>query len=184
MPKRSESESGVTFYGEVDLNKKGEFSSFMPAWSYTQLLEDMKEQIDSKKRAIDSGLLDAERLVEVRAEHKRLKTRYDDIMASKPDMDMDKLDRLSKSIGDKISEAMFTRDQMKLGLADAHEEARRMSQPCIELKDEEASLAVDARIKGVKKGNSYVVSRTQAEKLWKLTRKAMGELANTGMLRK
>jgi len=73
---------------------------------------------------------------------------------------------------------------MKKGLADAHEEARRMCQPCIRLTDDEAVMAQAARIKGVKSGQSYMVSRTQAEKLWKLSRKALGELANTNELRK
>lgn len=189
MQKRNEVETmaeqpTVQFYGEVDLNQKGELASYMPAWSYTQLIEDLKEQIDSKRRALDSGALEAEKLVSTREEHKKLKERYDAIIASKPKINEDLLDRVSKVIGDKISEASFTYDQRQKGLADAHEEARRMVQPCIELTDDAASLAVAARIKGVKKGSKYMVSRTQAEKLWKLTRRALGEPSNVQSLRK
>lgn len=184
MPKANEVSYGIEFYGEVDLNHKGGVASFMPAWSYRELIEDLKEQIDSKKRAIDSGALEAEQLVKTREEHKKLKGRYESIVSSKPKIDVDRMDNISKSIGEKISEAMFTRDQMVKGLADAHEEARRMSQPCIKLTGDEAIVAQAARIKGVKDGGAFVVSRTQAEKLWKLTRKSMGEMANTAMLRK
>jgi high-affinity K+ transport system ATPase subunit B len=185
MAKANEAnDSGIEFFGEVDLNKKGELASFMPAWSYRQLIEDMKEQIDSKKRAIDSGMLDAEVKVRTVQEHKQLKDRYESIISSKPKIDPDRLTKVAASLGEKISEAMFTNDQMKKGLADAHEEARRMSQPCIRLTDDEAVMAQAARIKGVKSGQSYMVSRTQAEKLWKLSRKALGELANTNELRK
>jgi high-affinity K+ transport system ATPase subunit B len=185
MPKINEAnDSGIEFYGEVDLNKKGELASFMPAWSYRQLIEDLKEQIDSKKRSIDSGMLDAEVKTRAVQEHKQLKDRYESIISSKPKIDPDRLTKISASLGEKISEAMFTRDQMAKGLADAHEEARRMSQPCIDLTGDEAIMAQAARIKGVKSGQTYKVSRTQAEKLWKLSRKALGELANTNELRK
>ncbi len=177
-------EGSVEFYGEVDLNKKGELASFMPAWSYTQLIDDLKEQIDSKKRAIDSGALEAESLVRVREEHKKLKERYESIVSSKPKIDPDRLNKVSQSLGDKISEAMFSHDDRKKGLVDAHEEARRMVQPCIKLTDDEAIMAKAAKIKGVKDGSSYVVSRTQAEKLWKLTRRALGEMSNVNALRK
>ena len=184
MPKINETSDGITFYGEVDLNKKGELASFMPAWSYRQLIDDMKEQIDSKKRSIDSGMLDAEVKTRTVEEHRKLKDRYESIISSKPKIDPDRLTKVAASLGEKISEAMFTSDQMKKGLADAHEEARRMSQPCIKLTDDEAIMAQAAHIKGVKSGQSFIVSRTQAEKLWKLSRKALGELANTNELRK
>lgn len=184
MAKREIEDGGVSFFGEVDLNRKGEVGSFFPAWSYTQLIEDLKERIGEKERAIKSGALEAEVLVRTKDELANLKERCNAILESRPKIDNDKLNSVANSVGEKISEAMFTRDEREKGLADAHEELRRWTEPCIKLEGEEALMALGANVKGVKKGNSYMVTRTGAEKLWKIVRKALGESANTAMLRR
>ena len=80
-----------------------------------------------------------------------------------------------------IRDSMFSRKDMEKGLADAHEEARRMSQPCIELKDDLITFAKNC---DVVVNNTGKVSRKGAEKMWKIASRLLGELSNTESLRK
>jgi hypothetical protein len=84
-------------------------------------------------------------------------------------------------MGMKISDAMFKRSEMERGVADAHEEARRMSEPVLKLEDKELIFvrACEGKIEANGK-----VSRTTAERCWKIISRLLGENSNTEVLRK
>ena len=97
------------------------------------------------------------------------------------DQEMAMLKKVRKEVGAKISDAMFKRSEMEKGLADAHEEARRMVSPCVDLSDEELAFAkaCDVAIDPNKR-----VSRKSAEKMWKIASRILEETSNTESLRK
>ena len=68
-----------------------------------------------------------------------------------------------------INRAQFTRLEMDKGLADPHEEARRMSEPCIRVDKEEA------RRMGVETDARGYVSRSKGEAMWKNMSSLLGD---------
>jgi hypothetical protein len=178
---------GVEFYGAVDKNKKGEIASHMPAWYLTQHKEELDKNIDELQSALDRGLVpDVEKEL-ARTRLAQFKQKKSDIDESQPvftDSQKDAIDKVQKSLGKKIADSMYTRSDMMRGTADAHEEARRMADPCIKLSGEEFILAKKAGLKISMIRGDAMVSRTDSERLWKFCRKANGEATNTELLRK
>ena len=85
-------------------------------------------------------------------------------------------DELGRAIGDKL----FTRSDMMKGLADAHEEVKRMTEPSIPVTGDAMSLAKACNVKTVK----GKVTREGAAKIWKILGKALGDRTNTEHLRR
>jgi hypothetical protein len=75
---------------------------------------------------------------------------------------------------------MFTRTDMKNGLASPREEARRMKKPCITLEPDECSIAETCNVEPDKK---RMVSRDAATKVFKLLGNILDEPANVEHLR-
>jgi hypothetical protein len=175
---------GVEFFGDVDKNKKGEIASHVPSWYLNQHKEELEGNIEYVEKQLANGVVyESEKPITV-SNLKKMKEKLESIEASKPmfsDGQKDLIDKTRKSIGKKISEAMFTRSDMMKGLADAHEEARRMADPCIKLEGPELVLAQKA---GCRIDGNGRVSRTSAEMVWKFSSRAIGEPSNTESLRK
>jgi len=114
---------------------------------------------------------------------KKMQDRKESILESRPnltDAQKDIVSKTTKSLGAKIQNSMFTRSDMMKGTADAHEEARRMADPCIRLDEHEIILARKA---GAKISNNGEISRTDAERVWKFNRSLQGENTDTEHLR-
>lgn len=176
-------DDGVKFFSEVDLNSKGKVSGVYPGWYYDQLKDELKEQINFEQYQLDNNLIPKSEINLMSEELNQKKKRLRDIEASMPKLkglEKDKFAKVRDELGEKISESMFSRTDMKKGFAYAHEEARRMSEPCINLTPDMLELAdkCNVRITGKK------VSRTHAEKIWKIVSKTLGEQTNTEHLRK
>jgi hypothetical protein len=175
------------FFGEVDLNKKGQHSSDMPAWTFTQLIEDLEYDVRVNEINLEDTSLGPEARGKLLSKSKEMKERLDNIKSSKPKVDNDVVhsvvgsDMSGGSLGDKIAESMFTRDQMMKGIAEPREEARRMTEPIIKLEGREREMALGC---GVKPNREGKVSRDEAIKVWKIGRKYLGELSNAELLRK
>lgn len=173
----------MKFYGKVDKNEKGTNSSEYPAWYMETHLDDYKESMDRRERAIQKGDIPVDSIPYERQELAKEKARYDAIMNSKPkigDKEKDFLNKNYKDISTKISASMFTRSDMMFGTASAHEEAKRMVEPCIELTKEQLELAQDIEIKVV----NGMTSRNGASKLFKLIGKLVDRPTNIEWLRK
>lgn len=80
----------------------------------------------------------------------------------------------------KIYNDAQARREMKKGLADSHEEARRMTTPNIKLSPELIEVAEACNVKHT----DGKISRTEAEKIWKITSRYLDEPSNTEYLRK
>jgi hypothetical protein len=183
VPSEFKTEDGIAFFSEVDLNKNGEIASSFPASYNTGMIEKMDEDISKMESSIKHGLVSEKNKPALLLRIKEMRTRRDSILESTPklsDANKDRLYGVYKELSGKIGDAMFTRSDMKRGTANAHEEARRMTDPCITLdkKTLELAKAANVRISGDR------VSRTGASKLWKFIGKRLGEATNTEVLRR
>lgn len=161
-------EKSIQFFGEFEKHPKGGYRSEYPAWMHAQLLTDMKDELKGKQKALDMRLPNANE-AELREQIREMKSRVDDIESSRPKLNAkskDELMKVSEELEGHIRGTMFTRDEMKLGLADAHRELERSMKKCIPIRPDLASAA------GVKleKGKG---SREDAIKVWRLSRKAV-----------
>ncbi len=175
----------IKFFGKIDMNKAGRISSEIPAWSMKTHIDDLREEIQRKERAIARGDMPLDGIPYAQAKIKEESERLQEILNSRPkltDKEVDSVDKCRKSLGSKISRTMFTRSDMKLGLADAQEEARRMKgMKTIKLDKEEVAFCEANEIKVNRDGWT---SRDNASKCFKLLSRYLGESGNVEQLRK
>ena len=176
----------IKVFGDFERRKDGRPRSEYPGWYYEgrRHVEELEDSIKQRERMLKMGAVSHEKEGEYRERLEMEKERYEKIKESVPKLDGEHKDRVAKLVkelrGD-ISGSQFTRTDMLLGLADAHEEAQRMSTKKIPIRSEdEAALAKEMGIK-VEDGK---ISRTDKERLWKIGRKALGESTNTEVLRR
>jgi superfamily II RNA helicase len=177
----------ATFFSESDMatdrNGAKHISSEYPMWYNRQMLEELKEDITMAEFELKSGRIKDDKLPQARARLKSLQNKMEEVEKSMPklqDKDVDKLAKVRKELGKEIASRMYSRSDMKKGLADAHEEVRRMETPSISLSPEMHELAAACNVKPT----DGKVSRTQAEKIWKITSRYLDESSNTESLRR
>lgn len=173
--------SPVQFFGEVDMNPKGQVGSTYPGWMFPRLVEDLEEQIQYEEGQLRDQLLDAVQKANIQERLVQKKDRLQKIQDSRPKLDKDEASGVRKSLGEKIRDSMFTYDQMQKGLADAHTEVKRMKDPCIKLDDKELEYALGAR---VKISPDKKVSRDAASKIYKIVSSYLEEESNVESLRR
>ena len=165
--KEDKKEKGIEWFGEFEKHPKGGFRSEYPAWMYPKLLSDMKEELKNKQRVIDMKVPTANE-GELREQVREMKSRISEIESSTPKLSAkqrDEMIKISEELGDQIRETLYTRDEMKLGLADAHRELERSMKKVIPIR---ADLAAAAGVK-LEKGKG---SREDAIKVWRLSRRS------------
>jgi len=174
----SENEA-IQFFGKID---KG---STYPAWSLPAAIDEMEEEISLKERQLERGQIKPERIPMVKAQIEAKKDRLRNILESKPKLNPGQatyLEKLCKDLGEEIGRSMFTRSDMEKGTADAHEEAKRMSEPCISVPRELAAQFGIAQAGG--SGQNMLVSRDNASRIWQTGRRYFGRPSNIEELRK
>ena len=164
---KSDDVKSIQFFGEFEKHPKGGYRSEYPAWMHAKLLTDMKEELKQKQRALYMKIPLANE-AELRDQVREMKSRIDDVESSKPKLSAkhkDELLKVSEELEGQIRDTLFTRDEMKLGLADAHRELDRSMKPTIPLRKDIADAA------GIKleKGKA---SREGAIKAWRIIRRA------------
>ena len=172
----------IEFFGPIDRNDKGRIVSEYPAYYNEAHVDSLKESVDQKERALESGLIPQDARPQYLASQRMDKEKLEKIMESKPklsDVQKDSLARTHKQLGEKIRESMFTYTEMTKGTADAHEEAHRMEDPVIPITKDEARLAAACGIP-VSGGK---ISRNQASRIWKIAGNNLGENTNVEILR-
>jgi hypothetical protein len=179
MAEEAKQEKGeIVFFGEVDRHSKGGFSSEYPAWYFPRQLEEMKEELRGKEEALEvPGIA---RRQELRQQVAELKHRIHEIESSKPKLSAKQKDDLAgrmRELGEEIRSAMPPRSDMMKGLADSHEEVRRMTEPCVKIDPELARACGVPVTKGL-------ATRDGAVKVWKIGTRALGEPSNVERLRR
>lgn len=172
----------MEFFGEIDRNYKKEIKSQYPAWTQRVHIDKLQESIADIHRRLENHTVPSENIQQERINLARFTEQLERILASRPKPNIgerQKLQKIYRNLSEKITEALFTRSEMQLGLADAHEEARRMVQPLIQLDPEELELAESCNVKITKKK----VSRNDAAKMFKIIGHLIDEPTNIEVLR-
>ena len=160
-------EKAIQFFGEFEKHPKGGYRSEYPAWMHAKLLTDMKDELKAKQKILDTRTPVANE-GELREQVREMKARIEDIESSRPKLSAkvkDELLKTSEDLEGQIMDAMFTRSEMHLGLADAHRELERSMKHTIPIRPD---LAEAAGVK-LEKGKA---SRDGAIKVWRMVRKA------------
>ena len=174
-------EKGIVFFGEIDRNEKGQIKSEFPAYYFESNIEDLRDEIGWKKRALERKNINWEDVESTKKEVEGLEKKLHLIETSKPKLkgaDKDKIYNEYKRLGGEIRDAMFPRTEMMKGLASGHEEAKRMVNPSITV---DPRLAAACNVK-LTKGKA---SRNDASKMFKIMGKVLGDVpTNTEFLRR
>lgn len=177
----------IKFFGKSDINQHGNISSEVPSWAMTSMIEELQESIRSKKAGIEMGTIPHDGITMAREEMKKEEAMLDKILSSKPkfsEQEENMIFKTHKEMASKIQETQYTRSEMKLGLVDIHEEARRMSEPIIKITKEQADICKDNNIRVTEERGGLCVTRDGATQLWKLIGRYFGEPTNVETLRK
>lgn len=179
-------DSKWNFFTEADVSEKGNICSQVPSWSMTQLIEEMDRDIRQLEREAGDYSIAADKRAKIIEGLEQRKERRD-MMSKKPKLDKDKIrllvgtEREKGSLGEKISDSMFSSEDMARGIADAAVEVRRMLDPCIKLSPEEAEVASGCNVTMDK---NRMVSRDDAIRVWRMGRLYNEEMSNPELLRK
>jgi hypothetical protein len=175
-------QSDFQFFTEVDFNQYDNVGSMFPAYTNLTLIEDLKNDISKSEIALNNQNISPERRAAVSKELNIKKERLHVIESDVPKFDKDKLNTARKDMEEIISSSLFTRSEMEKGLADAHEEARRMVDKTITVPDHIANILSGCNVKI--NPDDKRVSRNELVKGWKTIKKIFGENSNVEQLRR
>ena len=177
----------VEFFGEADMTinrdtGQKKIGSEYPAYYFEQQCREISDGIARLEFDIDNAKIPDKGKPAAIAELKKLKAMKDKVDASRPKIKgyEDEIRKARESLGEKIKETKYSRSDMLKGLADGHEEYRRQSEPIIELKGDEMLLAKKMNCRIVK----GKVTRNDADRIWKIISRSLGENSDTEVLRR
>lgn len=176
----------IQFFTEVDRNKTTKkITSEYPGWYFVdrEQFEDTERETTELKNQLEMEMIPKGERPYIKSQVERNEAILDKIKNSMPtlkDGDKDLVAKVYKQLGKEIGASMFTRTEMKKGLANPHDEANRMVKPCIEVNEKVAQMAEACGVR-VRSGK---ISRNEASKIYKITGKYLGENTNVEMLRK
>jgi len=174
------------FYSTLDRNQYGRLSSVYPGWYHSRGIEQLRDEISGMKQELEGGGVEAVYVPKLKAKLAEQEKRLDILINSFPKPTGEQRDKLGqevKDLGAKITEAMFSTSDLKIGgdLVDPHEEYVRSETPCIKMSPYQCKMAVRMEMKFDE--NNRMISRKKAEEMWKICRRALGESSNTAILR-
>lgn len=132
-------DTGIKFFGGIDIDEKGKNKNDYPAWHFKQNLNILKEDVRKAEGALEHGLVPQAQIRQAQQDLAMKKNRVEQIECSRPKVEGTQKDNVVKAInnlGEKIGETMPSRSDVKRGLGDPQEEYRCNTEPCIPVKDE------------------------------------------------
>ncbi|MCK4328792.1 hypothetical protein KAX02_03010 [candidate division WOR-3 bacterium] len=171
---------GIQFFGEVDLNDQGGIKSDMPAWYFDVHIENLRENIERKARGVERNLYAPDQILRVKEEIKAERVKLKEIEDSRPKLSgkaLDKCGNAYESLKKQIRETMPTRKESKDGLVSPHEELNRMKSKHIKIDTEIAKACGVHVVRGK-------ISGDEANKVYQILGKALGENTNVERLRR
>ena len=177
---------GINFFSSVDRVGKredGRIASEYPAFYFPSQRREMEEEVEKLRRTIEQNIIPASEVPYQKAELKRAEKRLDEIKNAMPKLtgkEKDELGNLYEDLQRGISDSMYSYTDMKKGLVDVHEEARRMTEPIINVDKKHATFLRNHGI--TPKGGK--ISRNQASKMYKIAGRVLDANTNTEALRR
>lgn len=171
-------------FGSVDLDSRGNVKSTYPSWYFTTMIDNLREEVQFTEYQIRDNFIPASEMHVTQERLRQKKDKLRELESAIPRLsgkDKDTVAKVRSELADKIRERMYSREDMRKGLADAHQEARMMTEPCIELKGDALMMAKKCNVPVGKGGK---VTRTGAEKTWKIMSKILEESTNVESLRR
>jgi len=175
--------NSIEFFGSVDRKEgkpDGIVTSEYPAWMHDFKIDELKESHDRKERELAENRIPFEHVAAAKEELKLEKAKLALIEKSRPklnDKQKDEFYGVYKDLTKEIRDKMYTRSEMMLGTANAHEEADRMITPSITIDPEIARMCNLQAVDGM-------VSRDGASKAFKMIGRILGEPTNVETLRR
>lgn len=161
-------------FGSVDLNDKGQVKSAYPSWYFDAFKDDLQNEVDRMESDLKFDKIPRS---EIAIHKERLAQKRDKLLnldqaaLNLRGKQKDKVSKVYDELGGAIKEKMFSRDEMRKGLADARTEMKLMTEPCIEVRGDAMNIAKACNVK-ITKGK---VTRDGASKVWKILGKALGD---------
>ena len=174
------------FFSEADIDKNtGKIKSEFPMWYNPRLIQEIEDEVLTKEGALASGQVPRGQEADYRDNLNRLKDQLEKVknMSLVDDAKNDKqlLGKAIKDLAKEISSRLPSDTMCKKNLVDPNMEYRQMTQPCIDVKDDNMAELAKACNVPITDGK---ITREGACKMWKIGTKFMGEYANIEMLRK
>jgi hypothetical protein len=173
----------IIWFTEVDYNNKGKVSSDFPCYYYDKSIKELKEAIRVLEQQLDDGVFTGIKKREAARNLSMKKDRYDKIINGTPKLEgktKDKVVNSLKGLEESITESMFSYDSHWKQTADPHVVADRLSNPCIEIKDE--VVASFARQRGMRMEGKKI-SQNDANIICKVMSKLLGKPTDVERLR-
>jgi len=174
----------IEFFGAIDRNKDGKITSEYPAYTFPQQIDNAREELAQKSRALQSGSVDRDSEGEYRILIEREEKRLQDIEKSRPiltDAEKDTCAKSYKDLTKGIKDSMPTHNDIHRNFVDAHEENRRNSNPCIKVAEKTAEIA---EANGIRVTSDCEMSRKDASKMAKIIGHMIDENTNMERLRR
>lgn len=175
-----EPETKIQFFSEIDMNEKGNITSSMPAWYFEAHMEELREGIEKKERALEAGLILQDQIARTKEEVKRERSKLKGIESSKPDLQGRNKDRCwnaYKSLQEQITETMPTRKENFDGLVSPQAELKRLKTKHVKI-DTEIAKACGVNVVHGK------ITGDEANKCYQILGRALGENTYTERLRR
>ncbi len=174
----------ITVFGKVDRNRDGKIMSEYPSWYFDKQREELEIAIENTRKQLDDGSLPSTVRARVKNELSIREAKLEKIMADSPKLegsDRDYINSVKKDLAEELGRAHFTRDERLKGLVDAHEEAHRMVDPVIQIKNERQAEFCKACGVQIRDGK---VSRNDMDRMHKIASRMLGESTDIEYLRR
>lgn len=168
----------IVFFSAVDRDSKtGEVKSEYPAWWHDRQIEELEGSIHSQQQFLDRNKVPSDHRGDAEAALLRDKEKLEEIKSAQPKYTSAQKDTIAKGFNDikeLIAEALPTQRSLDRNIVDHHQEAMRMSKPCISIKKNPhlAKLAEACNVPISRKGE---ISRDHATKMAHIMGKSLGE---------
>ena len=156
----------VTFFTEIDLDAKGNPKASYPFYFNKKRMDEVREEYKRLKGMIDRREVPPEYTGEVMEKIRAHETEMAAIEKHKPNVkNIDKIRKYRDELEEAIKPTMFTSSEMKDGLVDPNEEARRMTEPIISVPQDIRELIANNGGKLSKDGKA---SRDDLTRTWQM----------------
>jgi hypothetical protein len=172
----------IQFFTEHDIDSNGHIKNAYPTYYNSKQRDDIEYEISMLEAGIKGGHYNSASEGIAREKLKKAKEALDKMNEVRPlfEKEKDSIAALTRDAGQRISESMFSREEEKRGLTDAHELARRWTDPCIPVSDQIAEVATrHGMVVKDKKMNQVDLTR-----LWQMGQEALGENRDAEYLRR